>query len=390
MNWPLRLLLVEDQEDDAALVLLELARCGYQVMHSRVDTRAQMAAALTSDTWDLVLSDYSMPSFSALEALAVLRGSGLDLPFIIVSGTIGEETAVESLRAGAHDFLVKDRLARLGTAVERELRAARDRAAQREEERRNGELELARENAERLSRFKSQFLANMSHELRTPLNAIIGFSEVLQIEAIAGPLAERQRQYVDHILESGRHLLRLINDVLDLSSVEAGRIELRREWMAPKSLIDGVGATVRPLAQKQGIVLTIRAATLPPLFADPVRIKQILYNLLSNAIKFTPRGGSVLLDASTDGAQLVVAVTDTGVGISAEELPRLFHEFERIIEPTGPRFEGTGLGLALTKRLVEEHGGTVTVVSTFGQGSTFTVSLPLPPPQPDTTMEALP
>lgn len=252
------------------------------------------------------------------------------------------------------------------------------------------------------SKHKSQFLASMSHELRTPLNAIIGFSEVM-LDPNLGPLpVEEQQEFLTNILTSGKHLLRLINDILDLSKVEAGKMELHPEAVSLVETIEGVLGTVKPLATKKQIaVKSVLAANLPPAWADPPRLKQILYNLLSNAIKFTPASGHVTVTARTvnlSTRQLVdssrpvdqstsrpidspsgwieVAVADTGIGIPAKDLDRIFEEFEQVADPGRPRQEGTGLGLALVKRLVEMHGGGIRVASAPGQGSTFTFVIP--------------
>jgi PAS domain S-box-containing protein len=244
------------------------------------------------------------------------------------------------------------------------------------------ELASAKERAEQESRYKSQFLANMSHEFRTPLNAIIGFSELLD-EQTMGPLNERQKEFVGYVIQGGRHLLALINDILDLSKVEAGRMQLSCDWVVPQALVEDVRQMVKPLADKQGVNLILKVGEgLPPVFVDPIRVKQILYNLLSNGIKFNRRHGKVELIVSSDDDHLSWCVADSGVGIREEDLSRLFREFERI-EQRGPKPEGTGLGLALTKRLVELHGGSIEVTSTVGQGTTFTVRMPLrPTPRP--------
>ncbi|MDB4987572.1 MAG: Histidine kinase [Myxococcaceae bacterium] len=239
-----------------------------------------------------------------------------------------------------------------------------------------GELSRAKERAEQESRYKSRFLASMSHELRTPLNAIIGFSELLDQE-IFGDLTTRQKEYVGYVVQSGRHLLGLVNDILDLSKIEAGRMELSRAWVSPLSVIDAVQGSVQPLAQKQGVTLVLELPSeLPDLYVDEMRLRQILYNLLSNGIKFTPAGGRVTLQAALHEDRLCVDISDTGVGIRAEDLPRLFREFERLDEGSGMKTEGTGLGLALTKRLVELHGGSIHVESKHDVGSKFTFSLP--------------
>lgn len=237
------------------------------------------------------------------------------------------------------------------------------------------ELAQAKDRAEQESRYKSQFLANMSHEFRTPLNAIIGFSELLSEQSM-GSLNERQKEFVGYVMQGGRHLLALINDILDLSRVEAGRLQLTCDWIAPEDLIEEVRQMVTPMADKHGISLVLTSSgSLPKIYADHVRLKQILYNLLSNGIKFNHRHGRVSLDVFEEADLICWSISDTGVGIREDDLSRLFREFERL-EHRGPQPEGTGLGLALTKRLVELHGGSIHVESLAGQGSTFTVRLP--------------
>jgi PAS domain S-box-containing protein len=241
----------------------------------------------------------------------------------------------------------------------------------------NRQLELARSRAEQQSQFKSRFLASMSHELRTPLNAIIGFSELLEQE-LFGPLNGTQQEYIQHVSASGRHLLNLVNDILDLSKVEAGRMELAREWTSLPMVVEAVRGALRPLADKRGLTVSVSLPpTLPDLYFDQMRVRQVLYNLLSNAIKFTPPGGKIELRAELSGNDLVVACQDSGVGIAPADLPRLFREFSQIASGSGARPEGTGLGLALTRKLVELHGGTISVASEPGRGSTFTFTLPL-------------
>jgi signal transduction histidine kinase len=255
-----------------------------------------------------------------------------------------------------------------------------------------------------VSRHKSQFLASMSHELRTPLNAIIGFSEVLLDPSFGALPPAEQQEFLTNILTSGKHLLRLINDVLDLSKIEAGKMELSPDAIGVEELVEGVLATVKALAMKKHIQVTgTHGPELPPVWADPPRLKQILYNLLSNAIKFTPEGGQVsvhtCLEDARRGAEeqrstggeplalappppsaprqyLAVSVRDTGIGIPPEDLERIFGEFEQVTDPARRHQEGTGLGLALVKRLVEMHGGEIRVESAPGRGSTFTFTIP--------------
>jgi PAS domain S-box-containing protein len=228
------------------------------------------------------------------------------------------------------------------------------------------------------SRMKSEFLATMSHELRTPLNAVIGFSEFL-VDERPGPLNAKQKEYLHDILNSGRHLLQLINDVLDLSKVEAGRMELFPERFRLPAAVEEVCSVIHPLAVKKNITVHQQIA---PAFGtvtlDQQRFKQILYNLLSNAVKFTEDGGRVEIHAGLYGAGgLRIQVRDTGIGIRAEDLDKLFIEFQQLDASFARRYQGTGLGLALTKKLVELQRGSISVESEVSKGSTFTVSLPL-------------
>jgi GAF domain-containing protein len=227
------------------------------------------------------------------------------------------------------------------------------------------------------NKHKSEFLANMSHELRTPLNAIIGFSEAL-IEKMFGEMNAKQEDYLRDIHSSGRHLLSLINDILDLSKIEAGRMELElSEFSLPAALKNAL-TLVRERAQTHGIALKLHLdSKLSDIRADERKFKQIVLNLLSNAVKFTPDGGRVEVDARANGGSVTVSVKDTGVGIASKDQAALFEEFRQVGRTSAGKREGTGLGLALTRRFVELHGGKIGVESTPGKGSTFTFTLPL-------------
>jgi signal transduction histidine kinase len=239
----------------------------------------------------------------------------------------------------------------------------------------NDQLRRLYKELETASQHKSEFLANMSHELRTPLNAIIGFSQVLR-EGMAGSVNEKQKEYLDDILSSGNHLLSLINDVLDLSKVEAGQVELE---VAPFSLQEALErgvVMVRERATKDGVKVTLAATPDPDIVAgDERRIRQVIFNLLANAVKFTPAGGSVDVRAARVNGEVRVSVSDTGPGVAAADIERIFEEFQQS-DAGLEQLDGTGLGLALSKRLVELHGGRIWAESELGRGSTFVFTLP--------------
>ena len=238
-------------------------------------------------------------------------------------------------------------------------------------------LRAAKEEAELANRAKSEFLANMSHELRTPLNAIIGFSEIMERE-LMGPLGTATyRDYSRDIHESGRHLLDIINDILDLSRIEAGRMELREEGCDPAHMVAACLRMIRERAETARVtVVADVAAELPHLWADERLIKQVLLNLLSNAVKFTPAGGRITVQARVDGGCATFSVRDTGIGMTAEQIPLVLKPFIQVDSSLARRYEGTGLGLPLAKSLIELHGGRLNIESTPGRGTTVTVSLP--------------
>ena len=239
----------------------------------------------------------------------------------------------------------------------------------------NKALELQNREVERATRLKSKFLASMSHELRTPLNAIVGFSDLLA-EQTAGQLNDKQKRFVNHIRQGSSHLLQLINDILDLSKIEAGQLELHCEDFQIAETLPEVLSTIRPLAMAKNIKVEQELEINAAVFADRVRFKQILYNLLSNAVKFTPKDGRITLRCYLADVSVCVSVMDTGIGIRPEDQAMVFEEFRQVEGKAGDSQEGTGLGLAITRRLVEQQGGKILLQSEPGKGSTFSFTLP--------------
>jgi two-component system, sensor histidine kinase len=377
------ILLVDDVPANLLALEAMLEGLGHNLVFARSGSEA--LKALLDRQFAMILLDVEMPGMDGFETATFIRAREETRHTPILFLTAAQRSSDQMFRGyavGAVDYLLKPlvpEILRSKVASFAELALKTQVIAQQaaELERKNVELEEERRRVELQSKAKSVFLAGMSHELRTPLNAIIGFSDLLT-QGVAGPLNERQREFVGHVLASGRHLLNLVNDVLDLSKVEAGRMTLDRQWSELDPIVQAVRGVVSGLANKQGVELKIEVPRdLPHVFCDPVRVKQVLYNLLSNGIKFTPQGGRVSLAVSRSEGWIEIAVSDTGIGIADRDLPRLFKEFEQIKTETGSKPEGTGLGLALTRRLVALHGGTVSAQSRAGEGSTFTVRLPL-------------
>jgi signal transduction histidine kinase len=246
----------------------------------------------------------------------------------------------------------------------------------------NKDLENANHNLEKANRelaqanvMKTQFLANMSHELRTPLNAIIGYTQ-MAVDGIYGPLTPKQNDRLVRVVANGYNLLALINDLLDISKIEAGRLTLISKRVDTPALIQSVSSTLQPLAEKKGLSLAFECDDAPPIYADETRARQILTNIGANAIKFTPKGG-VTIRTQKDGKYLRFSIIDTGIGIPAEALSTIFEEFRQVDGGFTRQYEGTGLGLTIARRLVEMQRGQITVESIIGVGSTFHVMLPL-------------
>lgn len=382
MTPELHVLIIEDSETDALLLLRHITKGGFLPVYERVDSADEMRIALAKKQWDVVLSDHNMPGFNSLGALQILKESHQDIPFIIISGIIGEEMAVEALKAGAHDYLLKDKLTRLLPAIKRELNEAKQRQQLRETEAQRQYLEdqlnRAKDLAEAANKRKSRVLAFVAHEFKNPMNAISTFSDIL----MKSDLPDKQREYVEHIRTACQHVRDLMNDILDIAPIEAGTIKLDIQEVDITSLVEEVKIIVEEPAKQKQISLQFNIShNVETLSVDPKRLRQILINLMSNAIKYTNAQDTVILNVYPDLCNekpcLSFEVIDHGIGIPESELENLFQDYYRVRNTLTAQREGLGLGLALCQKLVQLHGGSIDVKSAENAGSTFIVKIPL-------------
>ena len=401
----LRVLYAEHHAVDADLTRRHLERYAPHIRVEMVSDSSSLLARLPvqpADPWpyDALLLDYRLNPDSGLDILKLLREErGLDLPVVMVTGQGSEDVAAEALRLGATDYIVKQSnyLFGLPTALENAFHRVaieRERALLRQSEdklqRLNGELEArvlertaellhARDQAQQANRAKTGFLSNMSHELRTPMNAVLGFAHLL-VSDTRDPLSERQRSYAQNISRAGEHLMALINELLDLARIEAGKLQVDLQAVDLLPVLADCRQLVAVDAADQGVSLA--DLDMPGglsqrwvVRADPKRVTQVVINLLGNAIKYNRRGGSVTLRLEDLGAQVRLVVQDTGCGLSPAQQARLFQPFERAgAEQTG--IPGSGIGLALSRRIAEMMDGELGLHSTQDQGSQFWLILP--------------
>jgi two-component system cell cycle sensor histidine kinase/response regulator CckA len=366
----LRALVIEDREEDALLIVRELERFGYDPEFRRVDDAESMKMALHRERWDVILSDYSLPRFSAPAALALLRETGLDLPFIVVTGFIGEEQAASMMKAGANDFLVKDRLFRLGPVIERELRELRLRQ-DRERELRQKQEELVR--AQKMEAV-ARLAGGIAHDFNNLLSVILGFADVLERRL---PAEERLRRPAQQIRLSAERAALLTRQLLRFSRKEVPQPQV----LDVNRLVSGVhGMLERVIGEDVELELRLGEG-LGPVFADPGQVEQVVMNLAVNARDAMPRGGLLALeteparlrvDGGVERAAVRFTVADTGTGIAPEVMAHLFEPFFT----TKSAAKGTGLGLATVYGIVKQAGGRVDVETEPGKGSAFHVLLP--------------
>ncbi len=369
------ILIVDDQDAHSSLLEQALRGAGY-VSITTTNDPMEVCRLHRANHYSLIMLDLQMPGmdgFQVMEGLKMIETGGY-LAILVL--TAQPDHKLRALKAGAKEFVSKPfDLSEVSMRVHNMLEVQ---MLHRDAELRMEQAEARSLQLETANHAKSQFLANMSHELRTPLNAIIGFTEFL-IDESCGPLLPDQKEYLGDVLSSSHHLLQLINDVLDLAKVEAGKMEMHPESFSVNNALEEVAAVISGIAQKKKIVINIEVnAGLETVMLDRRKFKQVLYNLLSNAVKFSDESGQVSVRGHRlDAHRFEVQVRDTGIGIKAQDIDRIFTEFEQLDSGTTRRFEGTGLGLALSKKYIEFQGGRITVESELGKGSVFSVVLPM-------------
>jgi signal transduction histidine kinase len=373
-----RVLIVEDDGDFAESVVDILEPRGFQtvVVGSSEAAIAAVRSPPESEVPSVALIAVQLGSASGIDLLVRLRSERPDLIGVLMTAELDTHTAIAALRRGAYDYFDK-------SADPQSLFAVLDRCFDRvdllrDRETAYEELRLAKEEAEAANQAKSGFLATMSHELRTPLNAIIGFSEMMLREVLGSLGNEQYRTYVGDIHASGTHLLQIINDILDLSKAEAGKIDLAEEIFDLRDVMRSVTQLTAGRIAEAGLTQSVELASdLPPLRADERKTKQVLLNLITNAVKFTPPGGCVSVEARYEcDTGLIVTVSDNGIGIPGGDLERVLKPFEQVDSSLSRQHQGTGLGLPLVKAIMEIHGGHLRLKSELGVGTEVTVTFP--------------
>jgi signal transduction histidine kinase len=375
VNAQASILIVDDDPIVRTLMRASLQADGFKVSEAADGQEAcRLCAAFVPD---LMVVDVVMPGMDGFELCREMRRrpESAYIPILMATGLDDVPSITQAYEAGATDFIAKPiQWVILNHRIRYMLRASR---AFDELRLNQDRLVASMRAAEAASRAKTEFLANMSHELRTPLNAIIGFSQMMR-DGTFGPLQERYGEYAEIIRDSGEHLLAIINDVLDLARTESNRLALDEEEVEIASVVALSINIIREAARKAEVAYHVELDDgLPPLYADPAKLRQILINLLSNAVKFTPAGGRVTLKVALERTGgLALHIEDTGIGIAAEQMQIVFTPFGQVDSRLARKYGGIGLGLPLTKRLVELHGGTLEIASKPGEGTVVTAHFP--------------
>lgn len=374
MATPLKVLIVENSENDALLIADCLSQAGYQVDWRQVETAPQLTAALDSgEPWDLVVSDYSMPGFSGLRALEIYKCTGLDIPFILVSGSVGEERAVEAMRSGVHDYIMKDRMQRLGPAVDRELREAANRRERRramdENQRLNTELLEKMELLSRTHADLEQVTWAASHDLKEPLRMVTTYSQLLLRRRSAN--TQDEVEFSGYITEGVERVTALIDGLLAYSRNLRAPADLSAHTDADAAARKAL-RNLAPMIEERSA--SIAVDSLPAVRIEPEALLEIFEQLLLNALEFSREGvpPRVHVTATRRNGEICFAVEDNGIGIKPEHHARVFELFRRL---HGAEYPGIGVGLPLSKRLIENYGGRLWLESQPGLGSTFYFTL---------------
>ncbi|MBI5636925.1 MAG: response regulator [Nitrospinae bacterium] len=361
------ILVVDDEESNIIVFKRPLAKAGYTVIGASGGAAA-LAAAAQNDI-DVILMDWMMPGMSGVEAAAAIKATakGRLIPVIMVTAKSGQSDIKAGLDAGADDYITKP--------VKMEEALARIRSALRQRALEKG-LHEANEQLLRLMALKDDFLNIASHDIRTPLTAILGFADELQRED-TGPLNDTQKHHLNIIVRAGKRQLKLVNDLLDLARIETGKDEPRKTPVVMDSLLAETCESMLYTAKEKEIALSCAKGCPEALMADEGKILRVLSNLAGNAIKFTPKGGAVAVSCKAEAGECIVTVADSGVGIPPEELPKLFGKFAKLSSRPTAGEHGSGLGLSITKHIIEMHGGRIWAESAPGRGTSLHFALPL-------------
>ncbi|MHC5861060.1 ATP-binding response regulator [Nostoc sp.] len=396
MEETLKILVVDDDKVDRIAIRSALTKAGVPIELAEVGDGNEAFSALSTTVYHCVFLDYRLPDQDGLTLIQQLRSSEIKVPLVVLTDQGDEQITLQLLKAGATDYLSKSRISPetlsqvLRSAIRiyqaemqadlasQQLRETHEELISKNQELERQQQQIQMQNFKLLeaSRLKSLFLATMSHELRTPMNAIIGFSQVL-LRPKFGQLTHQQRDMVERILNNGKHLLMLLNEVLDFSKLEGGGLDLKAEIFNISKVINLAVSEIRSLAEAKNLSLLVKTDLQNPLvFNDPVRIKQILINLLSNAIKFTEFGEIWVEVKELPANRVVIIVQDTGVGIAPKDFKHIFEAFRQVDQTITRKYPGTGLGLAIIDSLVRMMGGKIFLESKLGVGSMFKIELP--------------
>ena len=374
------IIVVEDDKGARVTLCGLLEDAGYEVLGVGIGAKARKA--IQAKPFDVVVTDIRLPDVGGMEILELAKEINPDAAVIMMTGYASVETAIDAVNQGAYAYFVKpvnpDELkTTIANALRQQRLAQENKRLVDSLQSSNKLLFEANEELKKATHAKSEFMANMSHELRTPLNAIIGFSELL-LDEVTGHINEEQKQSLNDILSSGKHLLGLINDILDLSKIESNKMDLKLRNLSLPVLIESLRRVMMPILapKKQSLEVSVEEG-LSTIYADKDKVKQVLLNLLSNSTRFTPDGGKLRVEAIRDNSWCRVSVVDNGIGIRRGDSEKIFEPFCQLDNPPVDARGGTGLGLTIARQIIERHGGRIWVESDYGKGSRFTFTIPL-------------